>query len=144
MSAANVAITFGDSPGRGQYQGEREVCRGFGKDVRRIRNQNVSAVAGLDIDVVVTDGNVRYDAQPGSGVDDLLADAYSRGHDAVRVVHGRRQEFGRHGFIHGMNLHIAMLRNPVDHRSRDGPCNQDLRSRASPDSFRSMNSPHYL
>ena len=62
MSAAYVAVTFCNSSARRQHQREGKVSGGLGKYAGGIGNQDVLAVAGFDVNIVVTDGYVRYDA----------------------------------------------------------------------------------
>ena len=58
-----------------EQQREREIGRRVGQHAGRVRHHDAAARGGRDVDVVVTDGNVRNDFQPRAAREQRVVDA---------------------------------------------------------------------
>ena len=71
-AAAQVALRLAQPPRRGQDQRERQIGSRLGQHVRRVRDGDVQAVGGRQVDVVEADGHRRQPAQAGCRQDPLV------------------------------------------------------------------------
>ena len=110
---------------RGQGQRQRQLGGGVGEDVRSVGGDDLPIAAGLEVDVVVADGEVGDQPQAGAGgIEQLRADGDGRvGDDRVDPC-GELADLLR-GRPQAALTNLATLGDPLGPRGRDQAGDQD-------------------
>ena len=98
LAGAQKPVALGNAPGEVEHERDRELGRGLGEHVRRVRDENATPRRGVDVDVVVADGVVGdHPEAVARGVEQLVVDLVGQHRQETRAARCARQELRRFG-----------------------------------------------
>ena len=132
LAAPDQAVAFGDPPGQGEQERDRQLGRRRRQHAGRVGDDDVPTPRLVEVDVVDADRVVRHDAKlRARGIEKLSVDPVGRrGHEAVRTRRAGQQLLPSRR-VRGVVL--AQVEQPVEllpDTLRNAPRDEDAGQRA--------------